>query len=338
MTITLSLDQVEDLTQRALEACGANEANAKSVAASVADSEADGIHSHGLARLPTYCEHLLSGKVSGKVTPSYERMATSAITVDAQYGFAHPAIELGLKVVLPLVAETGIVVLSVINSYNCGVCGYHVRRIAEAGKVALGFVNAPASIAPWGGHRALFGTNPISCAVPRDDAPPLVIDQASSVIARSEVAVRAQSGEPLDEGWALDKDGRPTTDPKAALDGGTMMPAGGYKGAGLALIVEIMAAVVAGANLSHEASSFADNEGGPPGTGQCFIVIDPELVSGPNFAARVERLIAAMESQDGARLPGTRRLDLRAKAEAEGIDINDDLHARLLAYCDQTPA
>ncbi len=333
MTITLSLAEVDDLTFKALTASGTSETNARSVTRSVVASEAEGIHSHGLARLPTYCEHARCDKIDGMAEPSIARVAPAAVRADARDGFAHPAIDLGLESLLPLAKETGIAALAVVNSYNCGVCGYHVERIADAGLVALGFVNAPASIAPWGGRKAMFGTNPISCAVPREGAPPFVIDQSSSVVAKSEVIVHAQKNEPIPEGWAFDAEGRPTTDPKAALAGGTMVPSGAYKGAGIALIVEVLAAAVTGATLSMNASSFADNEGGPPRTGQMFIAIDPNAFAGPGFAGRIEQLVAGIKGQDGARLPGDRRLTARARTARDGVTIRKALHDRLLGYC-----
>jgi (2R)-3-sulfolactate dehydrogenase (NADP+) len=332
MTITLSLAEVDDLTYRALVASSTAAANARSVTRSVVASEAEGIHSHGLARLPTYCEHARCGKIDGQVTPSAEQVAPAAVLADARDGFAHPAIDLGMELFLPLASKTGIAALGVTNSYNCGVCGYHVERIAETGLVALGFVNAPASIAPWGGRKAVFGTNPLSCAVPREGAPPIVIDQSSSVVAKSEVVVHAQKGEPIPEGWALDAEGRPTTDPKAAL-AGSMVPSGAYKGAGVALVVEVLAAAVTGATLSLEASSFADNEGGSPRTGQLFIAINPRVFAGDRFATQIESLAAAIAGQEGARLPGDRRLAARERTAREGVTIRKALHERLLGYC-----
>ena len=332
MTITLNLAEVDDLTYRALVASGTAEANARSVTRSVVASEAEGIHSHGLARLPTYCEHARCGKIDGQATASAEQVAPAAVLADARDGFAHPAIDLGMELFLPLAKKTGIAALGVTNSYNCGVCGYHVERIAETGLVALGFVNAPASIAPWGGRKAVFGTNPLSCAVPREGAPPIVIDQSSSVVAKSEVVVHAQKGEPIPEGWALDAEGRPTTDANAALVG-SMVPAGAHKGAGVALVVEVLAAAVTGATLSLEASSFADNEGGSPRTGQLFIAIDPRVFAGDRFAAQVETLAAAIAGQEGARLPGDRRLAARERTAREGVTIRRALHERLLGYC-----
>ena len=333
MTVALSLDEVETLTWRALTASGTSEANARPVTASVVDSEAEGIHSHGLARLPTYCEHVRCGKVDGQAEPAVAASGPAFVTVDARDGFAHPAIDLGLERLPELAREAGLAALAVTNSYNCGVCGYHVRRIAEAGLLALGFVNAPASIAPWGGRAPVFGTNPLSCAVPRQNAPPLVIDQSSSVVARSEVIVHAQRGEPIPEGWALDSDGQVTTDPEAAL-AGSMVPAGGYKGAGIALIVELLAAVLTGAQLSIEASSFADNKGGPPRTGQLFLALDPARIGGPGFLDRLERLCGAILAQDGTRLPGDGRAAARLRTAREGVTIAAALHERLLGYCE----
>lgn len=332
MTITLSLSEIEDLTRRALRACGVADGNAESVTRSVVAAERDGIHSHGLARLPTYCEHARCGKIDGRAQPTRRRQGPGAIVVDARDGFAHPAIDLGFAALPEAASTAGVAALAVTNSYNCGVVGHHVEYLAEQGLVALGFVNAPASIAPWGGATAVFGTNPIACAVPRRAAPPLVIDQSASVVAKSEVMVHEQRGEPLPEGWALDADGRPTTDPQAALAGGTMVPAGGHKGANQALIVEILAAALTGASLSIDASSFAGNAGGPPRTGQFFIAVHPDAFAGALFAERLERLIAALTAQPGARLPGGGRLDARRETAGSGVRIARALYDRLAGY------
>lgn len=330
---TLTLDEVESLAVRALVASNTGQANARSVGRSIVDAEADGIHSHGLARLPNYCEHARAGKVDGHAVPTCERVGAAALKADARTGFAHPALDLGLAGLIPLARENGIAALAVVNSYNSGVMGYHVGRLARAGLVGLGFANAPASIAPWGGKRAVFGTNPIACAAPRTGAEPVIVDQASSVVAKSEVMVHAQKGEPIPGGWGFDRDGNATTDPKAVLDGGTLAPAGGYKGAGLALIGEILCAAVAGATFSFRASSFADNSGGPPRTGQFFIAIDGVRLAGPGFGDRLDELFRAMASEEGVRLPGDRRAAARERATSDGVRIRRALHERLLGYC-----
>ncbi|PZW51122.1 (2R)-3-sulfolactate dehydrogenase (NADP+) [Humitalea rosea] len=329
--IALTLAEVESLTREALAASGVSAANLGPLVASVVAAEADGIQSHGLARLPTYCEHALCGKIDGRATPVLEQPRPGLIRVDARDGFAHPAIELGLPALIAAARSQGIAALAVTNSYNCGVVGHHVERIAAAGLLALGFVNAPASMAPAGGRVPVFGTNPMAFAAPRADGPPLVLDQSASVIAKSELLQHQQRGEPIPLGWAVDRDGQPTTDATAGL-AGSMLPSGGYKGAGQALIVEMMAAWLTGASLSLDASSFADNKGGSPRTGQCFVAIDPGPLAGPEAAERLAHLFGAIEEQDGARLPGSRRIAARARTAAQGITIPAALHARLLGY------
>jgi (2R)-3-sulfolactate dehydrogenase (NADP+) len=323
--VRISLAQVEALTRRALLASGVDPRNEASITASVVAAEAEGVHSHGLARLPTYCEHARVGKIDGRARPVLDSPKPGLVRVDAKGGFAHPAIDFGLPALCEAAKAQGIAALAVTNSYNCGVVGYHVERIAHHGLLALGFVNAPASIAPAGGTKPVFGTNPVALAVPRAGRAPLVLDQSSSVVAKSEIVVHQQRGEPIPLGWALDRDGNPTTDPKAALAGGTMLPSGGYKGAGLALIVEIFAAWLTGANLSIDASSFADNLGGSPRTGQCFIAIDVGALAGEGASERLERLFAAISDQPNARLPGERRAGARRQTADLGVTISRKL-------------
>jgi (2R)-3-sulfolactate dehydrogenase (NADP+) len=329
--VHLSLADVEALTRRALLACGVDPRNEAPITASVVAAEAEGVHSHGLARLPTYCEHARVGKIDGKARPVLDSPKPGLVRVDAKSGFAHPAIDFGLPALCERAKSQGVAALAVANSYNCGVVGYHVERIAREGLLALGFVNAPASIAPAGGTKPVFGTNPIALAVPRAGQAPLVLDQSSSVVAKSEIVVHQQRGEPIPLGWALDRDGAPTTDPKAAL-AGSMVPAGGYKGAGLALIVEIFAAWLTGANLSIDASSFADNLGGSPRTGQFFVAFDIGALAGNAASERLERLFATIADQDGARLPGERRAAARKRTATAGVVISKKLFDTIAAY------
>ena len=320
--------EIERLAEMALRAHGARAEAAGSLARAVAAAERDGLASHGLAYLPTYCEHLDCGKVDGTAEPELTRPAPSVVAVDARTGFAHPAIDLGLAAVMPLARAQGVAVLAIRNSYNCGVLGYHTERIAAQGLVGLGFTNAPASIAPWGALRPVLGTNPWSLAVPGEGGAAFVIDQSASVVAKSEVMKRARAGETLPAGWALDEAGQPTTDPAAALRG-TMMPSGGYKGVGAALLVEVMAACLTGATPGIAASPFSGTAGGPPRTGQMFIVFDAAAISGGQFAARLATVAEAFTADAGAHLPGARRAAARAAADRDGIAIDGALLARM---------
>ncbi len=326
----LSVADIERLAADALLAHGARAEAAASLARAVAAAERDGLPSHGLAYVPTYCEHLDCGKVVRDAAPVLTQTAPGVIVVDAASGFAHPAIALGLAALLPVARAQGVAALAVRNSYNCGVLGYHTEQIAAAGLVGIGFTNAPASIAPWGALKPVLGTNPFSLAVPGAEAPAFVIDQSASVVAKSEVMKRARAGEALPPGWALDADGRPTTDAEAALKG-TMMPAGGAKGVGAALLVEVMAACLAGATPGVQASPFSGPAGGPPRTGQFFLALDPGAPSGGRFADVLGIVIAAFTAEPGARLPGSRRKAARARAEREGVAVDAALLARVRA-------
>jgi len=316
----LTPEQIEALARMALARHGANEGQASALAASIAAAERDGLRSHGLMYLPIYCEHLTCGKVLGDAEPVLSNPAAACLVVDARNGFAHAAIALGSPALIELARTQGVASLAIHNSYNCGALGYHTERLARAGLVALGFTNAPASIAPWGASKAALGTNPWSLAVP-DGAggAKFVIDQSASVVAKSEVMKRARAGEPVPEGWAFDAAGRPTSDPAEALKG-TMAPAGGYKGVGSALLVEIFAACLTGANPGLVASPFSGTAGGPPATGQFFLALSPGPLSGGAFAARLETVAAAFS--DGARLPGARKFAARTRAERDGVEVD----------------
>jgi (2R)-3-sulfolactate dehydrogenase (NADP+) len=326
----LSLDDVYGLAWRTLHASGATLPNAESVARSLRAAEADGMHSHGLMRLPAYCRHVLSGKVRGDAEPVLRQPANTVFMVDAAHGFAHPAIDLGLPELAKAARASGIAMLGIHRAYHAGAMGYHVERLAQDGVIGLAFANAPASIAPWGGATAVFGTNPVAFSAPGPDGPALVIDQACSTVARGEVVRKALAGEPLPAGWALDAQGLSTTDPQEAL-AGTMLPFGGAKGVNIAWIVEILAAVLTGALPSHEAGSVIENDGRPPGLGQLFIALDPDVFV-PGGARRLEQLCRLVAAQQGARLPGAGRWRERMRSKEEGISISASLHQEIQSF------
>ena len=334
----MSFDAIATLTAAALVANGATDAQARPVAVATAAAEFAGMPSHGLLYVPIYCEHLRVGKVDGQARPTLEQVRPALVVADAVAGFAHPAITLGFERLVPLAREMGLAALAVRNSYNCGLLGFHADRLAAAGLIGIGFTNAPASIAPVGGTRAVIGTNPVAIAVPDGrGGSALSIDQSASVVAKSEVLKRAKSGRPLEPGWARDADGAPTTDAALALKG-TMAPSGGYKGVGIGLMVELLAAAAAGATLGLDASPFSGPAGGPPRTGQFFIAIDAEASSNGLFGSRVERLCEAFAQQPGARLPGAGKAAFRARATARGaVAVDPDLVARIRQLVSATP-
>ena len=325
----ISLDALQTLIATAFENSKVAPDTAQIVAKALVRAEADGISSHGVARVPPYAEQAKCGKVDGFAKPSVNRPRPAVINVDSHIGFAFPAIELGLKDGIEAAKENGVVAVGFAHSHHFGVAGHHVEDAADAGLVALAFSNTPAAIAPWGGKRALYGTNPIAFAWPRSGTAPMVIDLSVSTVARGKVTLAAKTGQAIPDDWALDADGNPTTDAQAALSG-TMTPLGGTsagaKGAALGLMVELLCGALTGSNFGYQGTSFFEPTGAPPSIGHMMMLFDPAAFGGADsFGPRAEELFGEILSQDGARLPGDRRLKLREAAARDGVEIPDAL-------------
>lgn len=327
----LSFEAAEALAAAALRAAGAGAEAARHTARALARADLDGIASHGLSRVPAYAAQLRAGKVKGDAVPAVARPAHAAVAIDAADGLAYPAIAAAVAWTASLLPQNGVVAAGVRNSHHAGALGLFVEDLArEAGAFAIAFTNSPAGIAPAGSGTPLFGTNPIAFACPMAGRDPLVIDLSLSVVARGKIMVAAQKGEPIPEGWATDAAGKPTTDAKAAL-AGAMLPIGGAKGAALVLMVELLTAALTASHAGFEASSFFDDKGGPPRIGQLFLAIRPGAVGADAdaVAARVAAITGRMLAEPGVRLPGDRRLAVRARQRAEGIPYPSALLAEL---------
>lgn len=328
MTTILSIAETERLVAEAFSRADVGPAQAASVAHALVGAEASGQGGHGLRRVAAYSAQAKAGKVKGHATPEIELTRSAAMRVDAGEGFAYPAFDLAIERAPEIVAQSGVLAIAIRNSHHAGVLGLTVERLAQKGLVALMVANAPGAIAAYGGTRPLFGTNPIAFAAPIPGAPPVVIDLSLSKVARGKVMAAKQKGVPIPEGWALDPDGNPTTDADAAL-AGTMVPVGDAKGAALALMVEMLAAGLTGANYAYEASSLFDDKGPAPRLGQFILVIDPAAIGGDAALARLGDLTATMAEEPNVRIPGQRGLAARQKAASEGIVIEDDVMATI---------
>jgi (2R)-3-sulfolactate dehydrogenase (NADP+) len=289
----------------------------------------EGISSHGASRIPQYCGHVRNGRANGAAVPKVSRDSRAACLVDAGQGLAYQACALAVREGIERAKEYGVSFVAITNSNHFGMAAYHVEAIAAVGLVGFAFSNSPAAMPAWGGKRPLFGTNPIAATFPRKSQPPLVIDLSLSAAARGRIMVAAREGEPIPEGWALDNEGRPTTDAKAALNG-SMLPAGGVKGAMLALTVELLVCSLSGAAYGFESDSFFTEEGRPTRIGHAFLAIDPgALVGNDAFQERIETLVETMTEDPGVRIPGERRRQNRERAERDGIAIPPDLLAKI---------
>jgi (2R)-3-sulfolactate dehydrogenase (NADP+) len=294
---------------------------ADATARALVAADAQGLASHGVSRVPQYATHLGNGRADGSAVPAIVRAKGGAVLVDAHCGLAFPACALAVSTAIERVREHGVAFAAVTNSHHFGAASYHLEPVAAAGMVGLAFGNSPSAMPAWGGKHAIFGTNPIAAVFPRRGKPPIVVDLSLSEVARGKLMVAAREGRPIPAGWALDRDGNPTTDPKAGLDG-LMLPAGGAKGAMLALVVELLCCALTGARMGFEADSFFTDAGNRPGIGQAFLVIDPGALAGDDtYGERIETLVAEMLKDAGVRLPGARRKVLADEAVAEGVEI-----------------
>ena len=327
----LTIDHLQSLTSEALQRAGASPSMALSTARALVAAEAEGMPSHGLSRVPQYAGHLRAGRVDGQAVPRLVSTRPAACLIDAADGLAFPACDLAVEEAIRRARQYGVAWVGVTNSHHFGVASYHLQPVGEAGIVGLTFSNSPAAMPAWGGKRPIFGTNPIAAIFPRRHHPPLVIDLSLSEVARGKLMVAAREGRPIPLGWALDRDGNPTTDPRKGLDG-MMLPAGGLKGAMLALIVELLCCALTGASFGFEADSFFSDQGNRPRIGQAFLAIDPAALAGDDqFAERLETLVSVMLADPDVRLPGSRRHEATARARAAGIEVSEALIAQLTA-------
>lgn len=305
-TVSVTLDDIESACKSALVKHGAAESVADRVAHAIRVAESKGNLICGLYYLQSYCIQLESGRVNGHIDPVVTRPKTAVVKVDAGFGFAQPAFAKGLPIALDAVRDTGTVSLAICHAHTCTSLGYFTEAIAKAGMIGIGFTNASAVVSPPNGNKAVLGTNPIAMAIPgKNGAVAFQFDQSTSAVALGKITMAKAAGKSIPLGWAVDADGKPTTDPEAALKG-TLVSSGGYKGFGFGLMVEVLAAAVTGSVASTDVKGLKLADGPPHNLGQYYLLIDPTAVSGDTFHDRIAALAAAVCSQDGARLPGTR--------------------------------
>jgi len=320
-----SISDVHALCTEAFTACKVTSAQAGPTIDALILAEAQGLASHGISRVPMYLAHVTHGRVNPNAVPVIQQQSASAALINADNGFAFPACNQAIKLAIQKASETGIAVGAVTNSHHFGVAGNHLRAIADAGLVGWAMGNSPAAMPAWGGKRAIFGTNPIAAIFPRTNADPILVDLSLSEVARGKIMVAAKNGTPIPQGWALDAQGNPTTDAKAAL-AGMMLPMGGVKGAMLAMVVEIMVTALTGAHFGAEADSFFVDAGNQPRLGQLFLVINPDALAGRlAYESRLSDLIDVVLQDPEVRLPGTRRFALAEEAIREGLELPDVL-------------
>jgi (2R)-3-sulfolactate dehydrogenase (NADP+) len=321
------------LASTALKRAGANDGMAEAAARHLVQAEAQGLPTHGMSRVPFYCTMLRRKRADGAAQPAMASERAGVCLIDNRNGLPYVAVQWAIEEVIQRARRNGIAFAGIRNSQHVGVLGIHLQQVAAAGLVGFAFTNSPAAIPAWGGKKPLFGTNPVAAAFPRKDKDPLVIDLALTTVVRGKIMMAMRKGEKIPEGWALDRNGKPTTDPKEAIEHGSLFPIGGAKGAMLALAFELMCAALTGAAIGSEADSFFSEEGNVPKIGQAFLAIDPGALAGmQKYFERVETVVSLMQADAEVRLPGARRF-AGERAAKGGLEVPDELLAQIEKLC-----
>ena len=309
----IAIKRIFDVSKTALMRHGAKEWIADHVADAVATSESVGNRICGLYYLESYCQQLITGRVSGVVEPVVSKPKEAVIFVDAKFGFAQPAFAKVLPDAVVQARKSGVATLSVGHAHTCTSLGYFTEQIACQGLIGIGFTNASPIVAPPGGKTRAIGTNPIAFSVPDGKGGvAMQFDQSTTTVALGKITMAKAAGERIPEGWAVDKDGKPTTDPEAALQG-SLVSMGGYKGWGFGLMAELLAAGMTGGVVSGDVKPLKAPEGPPHDLGQFYILIDP--TAGLAFYERLEQVAEAVALDEGARMPG------QYKKPAEAVEV-----------------
>ncbi len=323
--VKLSLAAVYQLAYNCLSAHGCDHENADALANTMRAAERDLCHAHGLFRLPGYVASLKSGKVKGDARPSIRVLAPALLQLDAHNGYAPLALQTAIDPLAQCAKSQGIAAMGLVRVHHFAALWLEIEALASQGLVALAFTSYKPSVAPSGGTQPFFGTNPMAFGWPRKDHPPVVFDQASSTMARGDVMIAAREGHTLPVGTGINKTGAPTQDPNEILEG-AMLAFGGYKGACIALMIELLVGPLIGECTSVEAGERDNNDGGPPQGGELLLAIDPQRFGHrQDPLAHAEQLFSALLGQAGTRLPADRRYANRAKTELEGVSIPQSL-------------
>jgi delta1-piperideine-2-carboxylate reductase len=323
-----TLDECRALCIAVLEANGCDRPNAAAIAGTVTAAERDHAHSHGLFRMPGYVTGLRSGKVNGRAVPRAERLGPTVIRVHGDRGYTPIAHETGLPLLAEAAREHGMAALAITRTHHFAALWPEAEALAAQGLVAFAFTSSIPYVAPAGGTKPFFGTNPMSFAWPRKGRPPMAFDQASAARARGEIMLAARDGKQVPDGSGIDAEGRPTNDPNAILKG-AQLPFGGHKGSAIALMVDLLAGPLIGEVASYEAGEQDNPEGTVAAGGELILALDPARFGGDDPIGRAERLFERMLAQEGVRLPGDRRLRARERTPSEGIDVPRALHDRI---------
>jgi LDH2 family malate/lactate/ureidoglycolate dehydrogenase len=329
MPTTFPVSSLLSFTDEALRVCGLPERDAAITAKAMIEADLTGADAHGIFRLASYVRVLQQGRINPKANMRIVSRGPATALVDGDNGMGHLVMTFAAETAVELARAAGVGWVGARRSNHAGAAGIYAAIPMAQGMIGIyAACSSVNHMAPTGGAEPLLGTNPIAVAIPAGDEPPIVLDIATSVIAYGAVRTAALQGTSIPEGWMIDPaTGKPLTDPKRGSHG-LMTPIGGYKGAGLALVIGILAALLNGAAFGREVTDFNTDHGGETNTGQFVVALDIARFMEPKtFAAAMDRHLRDFKASerlpgfDAIRLPGMERMRRRAERSRGGVTL-----------------
>ncbi|MCL6612056.1 MAG: Ldh family oxidoreductase [Peptococcaceae bacterium] len=325
-----SQQKIFQFCQDLLQGAGVPPEDATIVADVLLDASLEGIDTHGISRLPVYLTRIQSGRINPRPDIKVNRASPSLAGVDGDNGLGQLVAVRSMQVAIKMARETGVGAVAARRSNHYGASSYYCKMASSCGMAGMAFTNTPPGIPPWGGKKAYFGTNPVAFAFPGKNRP-VVIDMSSSTVARGNIILAAKEGKPIPEGWAIDGQGRPTTDPRAALEG-AVLPMAGPKGYAMALAVEILSGVLSGSAYGPRVGWIYDDSTEPVDIGHFFLAVDiDKLMPLDRFLDRMNHMVREIKSSPRAEgieeifIPGERRFNTAERRSREGIPVSGQL-------------
>ena len=304
---------------------GLTNADARLVGKCIVDADLRGVETHGLIRLPGYVDRLERGLMNPKPKIKITGQTSVCASLDGDNGFGFLAASRGMQEAITMASEHGIGVVSAFNSNHFGMAASYLIQAVDSGFFAFAFTNSARSMPPWGGRKGLFGTSPFAAAAPAGVGPPFILDMSPAIAARGKFRLAEKRGEKIPDGFALDKDGKPTTDPTEALEG-VVLPIGGYKGSGIAMLMDILSGVVSGAGFAGGVRDQYTDWDGPQNVGHFFLAMQPGIfINEKEFRDRMDILVSEVKSNPLAQghkeilIPGEKEAKLSEERKKNGI-------------------
>ncbi|MFC4597557.1 Ldh family oxidoreductase [Cohnella hongkongensis] len=329
-SLLMNASELSSFGRQVLTRLGMPESDARIAADSLVRADLEGNESHGISRLPIYARRMQEGRIAANPDIAFDETGV-VLKVNGGNGLGQVVAYRAIERAIPLARTYGLAGVFVRGSNHFGTAAYFCQQACEADLAMMAMTNSPPGIPPWGGKQAFFGTNPVAFGFPRREAPPIIVDMSSSVVARGKIILANKTGSPIPSGWAIDENGADTTDPAAALRG-AVLPLGGAKGYALAMAIEVMCSVLGGAAFGPHVNNLYKDGDPPANVGHSFILFDMvKWMDKDDYFDRLDDLVREVKQvpraagSDEIHYPGERRHARHSERSASGLSISPEV-------------